>query len=382
MKMRNLKIKLLSAALPFLAFSLSTAAEPESDKAASRQVSYTVAGKHIVDNEGKVFIPNGLQLLGPEMASSKWSSNAQSRVTQAVMQSLHDNWHANTTRLQLSSENLFSGAAYPNHNTLYLDRVDQMVDWATQLNMNIILSLQYEVTTKQLMPTEDSVNFWKVMAAHYANNPRVFFDIFNEPNPGRLLGSGDTSSSWTFWQNGGSHSGTNYVGMQELVNTVRATGANNLIIAEGTCTGACLDQLPSHLLSGHNIVYAMHPYFGGGRTNPGAWDKVFGNAIRAVNAPVVADEWGSYESGNGECVPDAPTLVPLFFKYLHSLNVGVIGWSFEPGTMIRGWDINNPTRYDQSPTTCNSASLPNMSSNAQGAGQLLQEYLTSISTTR
>ena len=94
------------------------------------------------------------------------------------------------------------------------------------------------------------------MAGHYASNPRVMFDLFNEPYP---LGTFRTQlQTWDTWQNGG---GT-YVGMQSLVNTIRSAGATNVVVAEGPDHDQDLSLVMSHLLTGGNIAYGFEPNLG------------------------------------------------------------------------------------------------------------------------
>src|SRR5437762_4532256 len=123
--------------------------------------------------------------------------------------------------------------------------------------MNMIISLRYQGTGGQKMPNDDSVRFWDFVSTHYASNPRVFFDLFNEPNPGQLLGTGDSPDSWTFWQDGGpTPSDGTFVGMQRLVDVIRGNNASNLIFADGICGGVCLAMLlDGHTLRGPSIVY-------------------------------------------------------------------------------------------------------------------------------
>jgi hypothetical protein len=141
----------------------------------------------------------------------------------------------------------------------------------------------------------------------------------------------------------------------------------------------CLDMLLGHLLRGANIVYATHPYFGGGRTTVAMWDKYFGNASKMV--PVVADEWGEYDldpSKGGECVTGAKSIVPQFLSYLMSNDIGVIGFSLWPGTLIRGWSFTTPTDFDQPSYTCRATQFPNLDPQAQGAGAMLRDHLARV----
>jgi hypothetical protein len=85
------------------------------------------------------------------------------------------------------------------------------------------------------MPDQNSVVFWKDCAAAYQNHPAVIFDLYNEPH----------DVTWDIWLNGGTITDRpntrrggpprtfEAVGMQNLLDTVRATGAKNLVIAGG-----------------------------------------------------------------------------------------------------------------------------------------------------
>ena len=87
------------------------------------------------------------------------------------------------------------------------------------------------------MPDADHApDFWRSVATTFAGNHSLLFDLYNEPH-------GDIS--WDCWLNGCSmnqyydgnvqlQSATwQSVGMQALVDAVRGTGANNVIILGG-----------------------------------------------------------------------------------------------------------------------------------------------------
>lgn len=346
--------------------------------AAPPPVSYHVDGKHILDSHGYIFIPYGVLIDGILLAQPNWRTDGELTYdTLDQMQAAQDFWHANTVRLQIGSKALFAETPY---DPSYLAKMDQDVQWATQLGMNIIITLQYEGhgNSFQVLPTRDSANFWDLLSKHYKNDPRVFFDIFNEPDPTRVIGGGDTDSVWNLWQNGGTIHGKDYVGMQQLVDTIRGNGAQNLIFAEGLAAGEDIELLPQHLLQGGNIVYAIHPYLNAtNHHTPAAWDHWFGNTAANGDFPVVADEWGEYQSTKSECITDAPAVVPQFLAYLKSHNIGLIAYGFWPGTLIRGWDFRNPTTYTQSSTTCtiDTSIHSNLAPNSEGAGQLIRQYL-------
>ncbi len=346
--------------------------------------TYHVAGKQIIDNQGNVFIPYGVQLDGILMAQPNWQVDmALMHLTKAQVQAAHDFWHANTVSLQLGSRALFDQIPY---DRAYLAAADSVVTWAKEFGMNVLFVLQYEGVgnSSQPMPTQDSLHFWDVLSRHYAANANVFFDVFNEPNTATLLGStSDNDVVWSFWQNGGIVNDINYVGMQQLVNTIRNNSFKNLVFVDGTASGEDINLLPHHTLTGSNIVYAIHPYLSskqhGTQTQ---WDAWFGKAATSGNFPVEADEWSQYQdrySSRTGCLTDAPGVVPLFLTYLRSKNIGLIGYALFPGTLIRGWNFTNPTTFDRNPEACPVVSSHDYSSTAQGAGQLLEKYFAAYS---
>lgn len=360
-------------------FSLQPTLRTHEVAAISFPISYHVIGKRILDSNGNIFLPYGVLISGILLAQPNWKTDGELTYdTFDQMQAAHDFWHSNTVRLQIGSKALFARLPY---DSSYLAKLDQDVQWATQLGMNIILNLQYEGHSNsfQVLPTQDSLNFWDILSRHYKNNPRVFFDIFNEPNPTRILGGGDTDSVWNLWRNGGTIDGTTYIGMQQLVNSIRSNGAQNLIFAEGLAAGEDIKLLPAHLLQGSNIVYAIHPYLNSTNHHTSAdWDGWFGNAATQGDFPVVADEWGEYQSTKKECITDAPTVVLQFLAYLKSHKITLIGYGFWPGTLIRGWNFRDPTTYAHSTTICtgDTSIHANFAPDVEGAGQLILQYLT------
>jgi hypothetical protein len=95
-----------------------------------------------------------------------------------------------------------------------------------------------------------SITFWQEVANRYRSNPLVVFDLFNEPNVPQST-----------WLNGGpfeeSGQTVQAAGMQQLYNTVRSTGAENLVIISGL---GFASRPPTELVNGGNIAYGIHAY--------------------------------------------------------------------------------------------------------------------------
>ena len=120
-------------------------------------------------------------------------------------------------------------------------------------------------------PTDVHVAFWNDIAPRYKNHPAVLYEWFNEPH----------DISWEVWRNGGTVTDkkksdnvateneeklTTFttVGIQKLVNTIRDTGAKNILIAggldwsydlSGILNGFALEE---H--GGNGIMYSTHVY--------------------------------------------------------------------------------------------------------------------------
>lgn len=69
----------------------------------------------------------------------------------------------------------------------YLNRLDLVVQEANQVGLYVILNLHDDLKsgspygTGAAVPKPETVDFWKTIAAHYASNTMVMFEVFNEP---------------------------------------------------------------------------------------------------------------------------------------------------------------------------------------------------------
>jgi endoglucanase len=320
--------------------------------------AYTVRSNVILGPDRKPFVPYGITIIG--LAASKWQSSFAWDEEQ--IEAIARYWHGNTVRIQVAPPDLFDASPY---NKQYLAAVEEAVATAQDFGLNVILSAQYERTTNQAMPNAVTARFWQLIAATYKADPGVWFDLFNEP--ALVPVPADNPQDWEIWQDGGH----GFVGMQTLVDVVRATGARNVVLAEGLEKARTLAGLPGHWLTGGNVAYAVHPYFAGPYwSTPQAWEANWGDLTGTV--PVVADEWGEFQTTGGSCVDKAPALVRYFLSYLSDRQVGLVAWSLLPGVLIRGNNLDDPTAFNPGVAwTCRPG---NSGPRAQGAGQAVRDY--------
>jgi len=279
-------------------------------------------------------------------------------------------WGANTVRLPLSENFWLYGS--PSQNCSpdeYQALVKQVVDILTGLNLNVIINLQWTNAGGQstgagdawAMPDVDSKIFWQQVADMYKNYNNVLFELFNEPHP--------TNHNWACWRNGcqvindstgptgHDHSRFTYqaVGMQAMFETVRKTGANNLVIVAGMGWGYDLSQIPTYHLIGSNIVYDTHPYPYSGKLSSD-WDHAFGNI--SATYPVISAESGQYDCGTD--------YISQLINYFDTHNISWIGWA---------WVVSNGSicHYPQLVSSYTGKPVPGMSA---WEYQHLKNYLT------
>ncbi len=270
---------------------------------------YSVKGNTIVGANGQQYLLHGIARDGLEYnCSGEGPLDAQhlAYLGTGVNTTSGTYWGANTVRLPLSEGFWLYGApGYPCSAAQYQNTVKRVVDTLTMLKLNVLLDLQWTDAGGQAgqgggpwaMPDANSVTFWQQVAPLYKDYSNVLFEAYNEPHP----------SAWSCWASACTMTGdTGYsddchctksftyasVGMQALVDTIRGTGANNLVVIGGMNWGYDLSQLATYKLTGASIVYDTHPYpYTDKQAN--TWDAAFGIPSRTY--PVISAESGEYD---------------------------------------------------------------------------------------
>jgi endoglucanase len=219
------------------------------------------SGNQIVQANGQSIMLRGVVMPGLQISSTMSGTGASE---QTVIEA--KDWGANFVRVPLSEEYWLTSNC--DYSPTYQATVDQVVNWITSLGMvalldlhtNSVSSCETGTPSQHNMADEaQSPTFWSQVAARYGNpkspeyNPLVAFDLYNEPE----------GISQSIWLNGGettdTYTGVSYdaAGMQQLYNSVRAAGSTNLTFISGLNWA---NTPPTTLVSGSNIVYAVHYY--------------------------------------------------------------------------------------------------------------------------
>jgi aryl-phospho-beta-D-glucosidase BglC (GH1 family) len=219
-------------------------------------------------------------------------------------------WGANLIRLALGEQKWPGLPQNSCHvDPAYPGKVDNAVNLITGMGLYVVLELHW-VTIAACGPANaypmadcnpgacNANAFWTALANRYKNNPLVGFDLFNEPH----------HISTAVWRNGGKTSwkGVNYTaaGMQPMYNSVRATGATNLVFVTGTSWGNTF----AGALSGTNLVYSVHSYTCPGNPpptcitpSPAAYDGSYflkNWVTPGKTYPIFVAEWGWPQPGS------------------------------------------------------------------------------------
>jgi endoglucanase len=198
---------------------------------------------------------------------------------------------------------------------------------------------------KPMPDATESVPFWSSVARAFKGNDAVIFDLFGEPHPGIIVGS--ETASWNCWRNGGSACpGFQYkaVGMQTLVNTVRATGANNVIMLGGLAFANDLTEWLTYEPKDpdHNLAASWHSYNFDQCNNLQCWNSQVGPVVAKV--PLIAGE-----IGEDDC---ADNYINPLMAWLDSKSASYLAWSWNvnaggcaPGDDLISAYSGTPTPY-------------------------------------
>jgi endoglucanase len=174
---------------------------------------------------------------------------------------------------------------------------------------------------KPMPDAAESVPFWSSVASTFKDNDAVIFDLFNEPYPDAALPT--QAAAWECWLKGSlaCSPGISYAvaGMQTLVNTVRATGANNVIMLGGLAHSNNLTQWLKYEPTdpNHNLVASWHSYKSNCDTQ-GCWANQMGSVTASV--PVIAGE-----IGEPDCADD---YIDPLMAYLDSESISYLAWAW------------------------------------------------------
>ena len=238
-----------------------------------------VSGNKILNSAGQPVQLKGVSIADPEVLDLKtWERpNVSAR---GIASLATDTFNAKVIRLPILPGN----PAYPNEgffsatngwDKYFNNHILPVVTDLTNKGVYVIIDLHYVSDYSALYPQVES--FWKYMAPKFANNPYVFYEIFNEP----IL-----PDNWATWKS---------TIAQPIVNLIRTYAPNNLILVGGPYWSSHISGAATDAVVGTNLVYIAHVY--SNQTSVTLWESRYGAV--ADKFPLFITEWG-FESGGTE----------------------------------------------------------------------------------
>ena len=332
----------------------------------------------IADSTGQVIPLRGVEMPGLNLANptpaQRQTLDAMNAVNFGI---LRLRWNLNAVRLPVSNW------VWRRDGQSYLDRVGRIVQAASDAGLVAVISNCEDPSagapTAINLPLAESVAFWQTWAAYFKSFPHVIFGVFNGPSIGMVPGHGANQrlpSDWQFWLKGGpALNGQTVVGMQALVDAIRATGATQLV-----AVSAYSDKLdfqaygPDFFVKDANAIYEIQPFFDHALTDDDR-DRNFG--FLASSVPLYAGRWGlDLTDDQPSChsvPPDPQAATNLLFQTLAYFDRRAVGWttsSFEAHSLVQDLVAYDPTQLNRS-WTCGIVTDPE-----PGMGQVEMLWLT------
>ena len=314
-----------------------------------------VAGNRLVNSRGRPVVLHGVNRSGTEFLCVQGHGIFDGPTDQASISAMKA-WGINAVRIPLNEgcwngesyvDPAYAGANYQNAIKAYVRLVNAngmvaIVDLHWSDGRFPAHCLSAEARCLKPMPDQaQAVPFWTSVANTFKGNNSVILDLFNEPFPERPAHS--EAAGWQCWLSGGACPGIGYpvAGMQTLVNTVRATGARNVILAGGLAYANDMTGWLAHEPADplHNLAASWHSYNFNRCSNITCWTSEVAPVIAQV--PVVAGEIGENTCASG--------YITALMNWLDSQSSGYLAWA---------WNADFPcasgpsliTSYDGSPT--------------------------------
>lgn len=268
----------------------------------SAAASVRVSGDHLT-RDGQPFVMQGFQITAfsvvPQLLLPKDRQNIAQENWGAAELAAAKSWNATTIRFQLDAYGfdpqgkLFSDA--------YVSELTKAVALTESQGFAVVISARAEDQQSReaagappdpdQMPNAVTLASDLEFAKLFGNDQNVVIELYNEP---RLRPSGANSANgqaWTYWQHGGADpaNGEVMVGMQTIIDQMRAAGAKNVFAIDGLEEAKTFAGMPSLTDPLGQLIYAIHPGLPDNATEA-AWQANFGYLADAGKV-VVNTQW-------------------------------------------------------------------------------------------
>lgn len=313
-----------------------------------------VAGNRLVVGAGK---GKPVRLLGVNRSGTEYAciegwgffdSPHPDRIDSPAMLAAIKSWDVNAVRVPLN-EDCWLGINGPARyvGAPYRAKIERYVAALHRAGFYVILNLHYaapgSLKSVRIIPMPDADHapaFWRSVAKAFVRDHAVLFDLYNEPH----------NIGWRCWRDGcevAAQDGVpryRAVGMQALVNAVRATGATQPLMLGGLSWALSLRRWLAYAPRDprHQLVASEHNY---GELAPCSSACRAAIARVARSHPVVVGELGETDC--------ADSYIDRFMPWADRHGVSYLGWAWD-ATSPGGWQCGSGpaliTNYNGTPT--------------------------------
>lgn len=258
-------------------------------------------------------------------------------------------WHINAVRLLVDDYCWLGIDGEPDAMTSAVDRksIESFVSLLNASHIEVIITMteqsghskvggvkQKAAATLPPMAEEASaLSFWSSVASTFVRAPGVIFDLFGEPQ--RI--------PWPCWENGCSIGGIKLAGMQQLVDTVRATGADQPMMLEGVDWSNDLSGWLAHEPTDpdHQLIASVAVYEQDSCVTNKCWNATIATTNKRV--PVVTGELGDKTCSTH--------FISKYMKFADKHSLSYLAWAWftgggctNGGTLLSSY-AGTPTPY-------------------------------------
>lgn len=215
-----------------------------------------------------------------------------------LLESALNDWDCNIIRVPLKAEFWLENKGN------YIPTVQRFVDLIAEAGKYALLE-----DHSFYVPEEKDYEFWESVAVEYANHPNVLFGVFNEP-----------VCDWQQW----------YDTVPKLVETIRKTGADNLVSVGGVDWAYDPTKMfDNELLTdaqgdGNGLLVEIHPYYKKPGYRDSYWKKI---EPLAAEYPFLVGEMG-IESFKYTVTPEEEKeYLDLITGYIDQYEMHLTAWA-------------------------------------------------------
>jgi hypothetical protein len=284
----------------------------------------TVSGINITANGQPI------RLRGMNMGDPFWARNPDwyPNYTTADYAAIAEDWNANVVRISIFP------TQWKNMNrATLLAGLAQEINAALDNGMYVIISYHvigwpdgwyqaaYPGNPADTYDSSMTVarSFWAKMAQTYGSDTRIIFDLWNEPV--------HASSGWEV-ADPNPHWPALKLAYEDLIQTVRNNGAQNIVLATGNRWASWLVGIKENPLTDPKVVYAYHKYSVEGSNTAAEWNKDTGGLIGVK--PVLVSEWGYEDTdiANPTWPGSQASYGDAFVTWMEANRLGSLAWMY------------------------------------------------------